>query len=73
MFTDEQKAALDRIAEDSMELGIRDQLANDPCDWINAFDYAWSWAKSRHEYERMEKLDALSKRTSAVLDEATSP
>jgi len=73
MFTDAQKAALDQIAIESIEQGIRGQLADDPCDWTNAFDYAWAWAKWEGDRERMAKLDELSKRTAAVLDEATSP
>jgi hypothetical protein len=72
MFTEAQNAALNQIALESVDLGVRDQLAEDPCDWVNAFDHAEQWARSKGEHECAQKLAELSRRTTTVLEEATS-
>jgi hypothetical protein len=73
MFTDEQMRRLETIFLEAFELGLRHLDADDPLDWIAAFAYAIGWAKWEQNSDRIEKLDGLSARTWAVLDEATSP
>ena len=73
MFTDDQMTRLDTIFLEAFELGLRHLNADDPLDWIAAFAYAIGWAKWEQNSERVGKLDNLSARTWAVLDEATSP